>query len=214
MTSTLTTLIPSAIGLALSPVPIVELILVLFSTRRAVNAAAFVLTLLLLSFAALVVGALGGQAAASDGGTGSAMALVFIVLGVGLLLLGVTNWRNRADTSEPPVLAAISGMGPAAVAFLGLGATWINPKNLVLLLAAGKTVGDASNPWFVGLVFLVVATLPYTAAAGYALFGGPTAQAHLDRIRTWLVERNRLIMGIVCALMGLLLLAKGLGALP
>ncbi len=36
-TAALGTLLPLAIGLALSPVPIVELILVLFSRRRTVN---------------------------------------------------------------------------------------------------------------------------------------------------------------------------------
>jgi uncharacterized protein involved in response to NO len=48
---------------------------------------------------------------------------VFVVLGGLLLLVGVQNWRNRRDTSEPPVLASIAGMGPASVAFLTLGAT-------------------------------------------------------------------------------------------
>lgn len=66
MNSTLVTLIPLAIGVALSPAPIIELILVLFSKRRTVNAIAFIVTLWVCTAIAVVVGGLGGQAA--DGG--------------------------------------------------------------------------------------------------------------------------------------------------
>jgi threonine/homoserine/homoserine lactone efflux protein len=135
------------------------------------------------------------------------------VLGALLLGIGVVNWRNRADTSEPAMLSTIAGMGPAAVAFLTLGATWVNPKNLVLLITAGQQVGSTQQPWLWGLLFLAVATLPYTAATGYALLGGPAAQQRLDRMRQWLVQRNRLIMGVVCTLLGVVLLSRGLSAL-
>ena len=211
---TLGTLLPLAIGLALSPVPIVELILVLFSRRRTLNTIVFVSCLLLLSAAALIAGAAGG-AAASDSGTGTSpvVGAVFAGLGALLLVMGVRNWRNRADTSEPAVLGSIAGMGPAAVAILTLGATWLNPKNLVLLLSAGQQVGSTDRPWLWGALFLLVATAPYTLASGYSLFGGNAAQQRLDGLRVWLVARNRLIMGIICTVLGLLLLARGLAAL-
>ena len=138
---------------------------------------------------------------------------VFAGLGALLLVMGVRNWRNRADTSEPAVLGSIAEMGPAAVAILTLGATWLNPKNLVLLLSAGQQVGSTDRPWLWGAVFLLVATAPYTLASGYSLFGGRAAQQRLDGLRVWLVARNRLIMGIICTVLGLLLLARGLAAL-
>ena len=49
MSQTIASLIPAAIGIAISPVPIVELILVIFSRRRVPNTVAFVLTLIVLS---------------------------------------------------------------------------------------------------------------------------------------------------------------------
>jgi threonine/homoserine/homoserine lactone efflux protein len=154
-----------------------------------------------------------GRQPAAGSGTSPVVGAVFASLGALLLVIGVRNWRNRADTSEPAVLASIAGMGPAAVAFLTLGATWVNPKNLVLLLSAGQQVGSTDRPWLWGAVFLIVATAPYTLASGYSLFGGPAAQQRLDGLRTWLVARNRLIMGIICTVLGLLLLVRGLTAL-
>ena len=131
------------------------------------------------------------------------------------MLVGGQNWRNRADTTEPKAFRKIAGMAPAASAFLALGATFPNPKNLVLLLAAGQTIDSAtsgSKP-LVGALFVILATAPYTLAAGYALLGGPQANARLDRARSWLVARNRLIMAIICTLLGALLLVKGIAAL-
>lgn len=213
MDNVFVTLIPTAIGVAVSPAPIIELILVLFSRRRVTNSLAFIITLLVMTALMLSIGGLGGQAA--DGGTSTPSALVgwiLAALGALLLVLGVKNWRNRADTSEPAIFAKVSELGPGAVAFLAVGAVALNPKNTVLLLAAGQSIGASDNPLLIGLGFTLVATLPYTAAVGYALLGGKTASERLDRMRAWLIRRNRLIMGIVCGLLGLVLVLKGLGA--
>lgn len=210
MSATLVTLVPAAIGLAFSPAPLIELILVLFSRRRTVNTIAFVVSLLVFTVILLGMGAAGGKVAdGNSGGTSTAWSVVLVVLGLMLTVIGVKNWRNRHDESEPAVLSTIAGMGPRAVAFLALGATFVNPKNVVLLLAAGQTLGASSSPWLSGVIFTLVATAPYTAAAGYALLGGQPAERRLDAMRVWLVRRNRLIMGVICTGLGLLLLAKG-----
>lgn len=212
--STWAVLVPMAIGIAISPVPLLELILVLFSRRRLANSIAFILALWVFTTAAVALGALGTDAA--DGGSSepsTVMSVVFGLFGLALLLVGVRNWRNRADTSEPPILATIGNLGPAAVAFLAFGATFVNPKNLPLLVGAGSTIASTSAPLWYGLGFVLLTTLPYTAAAGYSVFGGAPAQARLDRMRVWLIERNRLIMGIICVVLGLVLLAKGVAGL-
>ena len=92
---------------------------------------------------------------------------------------------------------------------------FVNPKNLVLLLAAGQAIGASDSGSKVLLVagFVLIATLPYTGAAAYALLGGEAANARLDRARAWLVAHNRLIMAIVLGLLGLVLIAKGVAAL-
>jgi hypothetical protein len=203
-----------AIGIAISPVPLIELILVLFSKRRLVNSIAFILALLVFTAAAVAIGAAGTDAAdGSSSDPSTIVSIVFAVFGLLLLVIGVKNWRNRTDTSEPPILATIAGLGPAAVAFLALGAVFVNPKNLPLLLGAGSTIATTSSPVWYGLAFVLLTTLPYSVAAGYSIFGGPSAAARLDRMRAWLIARNRLIMGIVCALLGLVLLAKGVAGI-
>jgi uncharacterized membrane protein len=212
---TIATLLPVAIGLALSPAALIQLILVLFSRKRVVNSIAFVGSLLVFSAAAMALGGLGASAVGEqpDKPDSPVVSVVLAVFGLLLLVVGWTNWRNRADTSEPAAMAAIANMGPGAVAFLSLGATFINPKNLPLLISAGATTAATPSPLLVGLVFLLIATAPYTVAMVYSLAGGERAAAQLDRVRAWLVARNRLIMGVICLLLGLVLLIKGVTAL-
>lgn len=214
MDSTLATLLPTAIGVALSPAALIQLILVMFSHRRVVNSVAFIITLVVMTAVVLAIGAAGGRAAGNES-SGPSPIVAWIILGLGaiLLLMGVQNWRKRADTSEPAAFAAISKMGPLPVAFLAFGATAVNPKNTVLLLAAGQAVGVSAWPFLNGIGFIVVATLPYTVAVGYALLGGKAAERRLDGMRAWLIEYNRLIMGVVCTLLGLLLVARAAQAL-
>lgn len=210
-------LIPLALAFALSPVPLIELILVLFSERRTVNSLVFVIGVVVTAAIGVALGIAGQSAAGGgEGDTNSGMAVVLVVLGLAMVLFGVRNWRNRADTSEPAVLSKIGRMGPGAVVVLTPGATLVNPKNLVILLGAGQAIGAAAvgSARVVGaIVFLVVATLPYTVATGYALLGGDAGHRRLDGWRSWLVAHNRAVMGIVLGGVGVVLLAKGLGAL-
>lgn len=207
--STVLVLLPLALGLALSPIPVIEMVLVLFSGRRGANSVAFVISLVLTTAVGLTLGAAGARAAGDTGeGQSTASTIVLAVLAVLLLGVGVQNLRNRADGSEPAVLARIRGMGPGAVAVLALGATLLNPKNLPLLLAAGATLAGTAAPLGWGAGFVVVATAPYWASALYALLGGSTSQARLDALRVRLTRHNRLIMGVLCTVLGLALLAR------
>lgn len=215
MTEVAAVLLPIAIGFAISPVPLIELILVLFSRRRVVNTIAFVVSLLAGTAVAVFLGALGGNAAggADAGGPSTVTRVIVGALGLLLLVVGLQNWRNRRDESQPKVLATIYEMGPFPVAALAIGIALFNPKNLPLLLAAGQTIGASSAPLAIGIVFVLVANSPFLLAAAYSLFGGQGAADRLDRMRAWLIRRNRLIMGILCLVLGALLLIKAISGI-
>jgi len=214
--STWATLASSALAFALSPVPLLELILVVMSKRRTVNTIVFVLALVALTAVGVVIGLAGQETTSDEAGTSTGVGVVMLLLGLVLLAVAARNWRNRADTSEPAVLARISEMGPVPVALLAGGATLLNPKNLVVLVAAGQAIAAAGpsggSAAAVVAVFVLVATLPYTATAVYAVLGGAGAVARLEVCRSWLVGHNRLIMSVVAAVLGLVVLGKGLAA--
>ena len=91
-------ILPLAVGVAVSPLPIVAIILMLFSKRAKSNGPAFVLGWMA---GIIVVGgivlALGNTAdISSGGGPGTATSVLRLVLGLLLVGVAVRNWR-RAD---------------------------------------------------------------------------------------------------------------------
>jgi hypothetical protein len=219
VTTVLMPLIPAAIGVALSPTAIIELILVLLSRRARINGLVFVATLLLSFFVIPLVGAFVIDTATTDGSSqvSPAKGWVLVILGALLLLLAVRNFRNRHDTSEPKAFGAIAGMGPGAVFVLALGVGFFNPKNLAILLAAGAQAGasgQSTTQIVVALaLFSVLATTPFIVAVGMRVFGGDHATERLTRLKGWLITHNRLIMAIVLAVLAAVLLAQGIPAI-
>ncbi len=211
------TLIGSAIAFAISPVTLIELILVLVSKRRVINSIVLTSGIIGFAFVAVLIG-VGGAKAVGDTSSGPSRTtgFVFVLLALLLLAFAAKNWQNRGDTSEMAVFSKIGDMGPKSVFVLAPGATLLNPKNLIILLSAGQVIGSTSSGAGVllpSLIFVLLATSPFWLATMYALWGGTSAEQRLDSLRVWLMAKNRLIMAVVLGVLGVVLLAKGLGAI-
>jgi threonine/homoserine/homoserine lactone efflux protein len=218
MGSALAGLIPAAIAFAFSPIPIIELILVVFSHRARINGVVFLLTVAVPTFVIPLLGATVVKSATDGGsGGGGAGAWVNLVFGVLLLLLAVFNLRKYHDTEAPKAFGLIEGMGPRAVFGLAIGVTLVNPKNLALLLSAGETLREASlstaGMLIAVAVFTLVAMLPYLAVIGYQNLGAAGAAQKLDAIKGALLRNNHKVMFWVCLVIGLVMGARGISGL-
>jgi hypothetical protein len=209
-----------AIGVAISPVPIIAVILMLFSRRAKVNGPAFLLGwVLALAVVSTVVYVLShdGNVATSS----SAMDSVSwgkIVLGVALLALAHRNWRKRPAPGEeaamPKWMASVETLSPAKAFGLGVLLAGVNPKNL--LLTAGSAAGLAqlglstSDAVVATAVFVVIASLTIAGPVVYAAVGGGRARATLDSAKAWLAAHNAAVMAVLFVVFGVDLIAKGL----
>jgi hypothetical protein len=109
-----------AIGVAISPVPIIAVILMLFSDRAKVNGPAFlvgwVLSLAAVSTVIYVLAHDGNVATSST--AADSVSWGKIALGVGLLALARRNWRKRpapgAPAEMPKWLATVESVSPRA----------------------------------------------------------------------------------------------------
>ena len=209
----------SAIGFAISPISLIELILVVFSKRARVNGIVFLLTLAVPLFLLPVLGATAVKAATggSEGGGGSSGVWIQIVFGVVLLLMAAMNLRKYNDTDAPKVFDTIQNMGPRAVFVLALGVTLFNPKNLALLLSAGETMREASLTTgqivLVSALFTLLAMSPFLAVVGYQLLGGQAAERRLIAMKEALLRNNHKIMFWVTGVLGLLFLGRAVPSL-
>ena len=209
-----------AVGVAISPVPIIAVTLMLFSQRARVNGLMFLLGwVVALAIVSGIAYLAADQAnAATDSTTSDAIAWGKIVFGVLFLLLAARNWRSRpAPGTEPEMpkwMAGIDALKPAKALGLGLLLAGVNPKNLMLAAAAGAALAalGLSTANAVGslIVFVVIASLTIAGPVVYFLLGGDNAKARLDEMKNWLALHNNAVMAVLFLVFAAKLIADGL----
>jgi Sap, sulfolipid-1-addressing protein len=209
-----------AIGVAISPVPIIAVILMLFSNRAKVNGPAFlagwILSLAVVSTVIYVIAHDGSVATSTTADDSASWGK--IVLGVALLALARRNWRKRpapgAEPEMPTWLATVESLSPVKAFGLAVVLAAVNPKNLIL--TAGAAAGLAqlglstSDAVVAIVVFVAIGSLTIVGPVLYALFGGEKARTSLDSAKAWLTIHNAAVMAALFLVFGVDLIAKGL----
>jgi Sap, sulfolipid-1-addressing protein len=209
-----------AIGVAISPIPIVAVILMLFSQRARVNGPSFLLgwvvALAGVSAVAYVL-AHDGHVATSTTASDS-VSWGKIVLGVALLALARRNWRKRPAAGIQPELPAwlqrVESASPVKAFGLAVALAAANPKNLILTLGAATglaQLGLSTSDAVVSIaVFVAIGSLGIVGPVLYALFGGARARDSLDAAKAWLTEHNAAVLAVLFLVFGVDMIAKGL----
>ena len=209
-----------AIGVAISPVPIIAVILMLFSAKARVNGPVFLfgwaLALAVVSGAAYALSDQGN--ASSSSGASDVISWGKIVFGVLFLLLAARNWRSRpapgAEAEMPKWLAGVDSFTPGKAFGLAVLLAGVNPKNLLLAAAAGAELaqlGLSTTDAVVSLiVFVVVGSITILGPVVYYLVGGEHAKTQLDSVKGWLTVHNAAVMTVLFIVFGVDLIAKGI----
>lgn len=216
-------ILPYALTIAISPVPIIAVILMLMSPRPRALGGTYLLGWILGIVAATgVFTALAGvlPEASEPSAPKPAVAVIQIVLGVLLLLLAIKQWRSRPKNGEEPELPkwmqGIDSMKPGAGLGLGFLLAAVNPKNLLVAAAAGLAIGQQTDGGAAAvalLVFTLIAALTVLLPVLVFLAAPRKATEVLDHIREWLTANNTAIMVVLFVVLGGQLLGKGLGGL-
>lgn len=206
----------SAVGVAISPVPIIAVILMLFSRAAARNGVAFMVGWLVgLIVAASIILAIGLD---SSGAPSDATGVLKIAIGGLFVFLGVKQWQGRPrDGGEPRMpawMASIDDM-PAGKAFgLGVLLSGVNPKNLGLTIAAATTIGSvglSSGEEIVTVgVFILIGSLTIILPVVGYLIAGERAEPLLDTMKDWLTQNNATVMTILFIVLGAKVLGDGI----
>ena len=223
MGSAIGQILPLAIGVAISPVPIIAVILMLFSARAKVNGPAFAIGWVIGIAAVTAVALLIGNASgASTSGTASdTMSWVKLVLGVLLLLAALRQLRSHpASGEEPPVPKWMTGIDAFTTGkAFGLGAllSALNPKNLALGLSAGASIAQAGIPagqqWGTALIFVAISSVTVALPVIYYLLGGASAARTLDSWKAWLQHNNATVMAVLFIVFGFVLIGQAIQTL-
>jgi Sap, sulfolipid-1-addressing protein len=209
-----------AIAVAISPIPIIAVILMLFSARAKVNGPAFLLGwVVALAAVSTVVYVLAHDGNVATSSTASdSVSWGKIALGAGFLLLARRQWRSRpapgADAEMPKWMGHIDTLSPLKAAGLGVALAAVNPKNLILTMGSAAGLAQlglsTSDAIVATAVFVALASVTIAGPVVYALVGGARARAALDSAKSWLGFHNAAVMTVLFLVFGVDLIAKGL----
>jgi threonine/homoserine/homoserine lactone efflux protein len=215
--------LPFGIGVALSPLPIVAVVLMLATERARSNGPAFVLGWVLgLALAgALVLLASSGGSASDAGAPATWVSWLKFVLGVAALLLGVKQFRDRprggAAAELPKWMRTVDRFTPRRAAAIAVALSAINPKNLLLTVGAAATIAQAgitAGQQAIALaVFIAIATLGVGAPVAIYFALGDRSAALLEELRDWMARNNNTIMAVLLVVIGAKLLGDGIAGL-
>jgi hypothetical protein len=207
-----------AVGVAISPVPIIAVILMLFSSAAARNSVAFVIGWVTgLAAVGLVVLALGiGTDSGSDSG-----GIFMLLIGVLFIFLGVKSWRGRPQPGEeaktPSWMASIDSLSTIKALGMGLLLTVPNPKNAGLTIAASASIGssglDTGEELAVLAIYILLASLTIFLPVLYFFFAREKAQSVLDSTKVWLINNNNTVMAVLFVVLGAKILGDGIAGL-
>jgi threonine/homoserine/homoserine lactone efflux protein len=209
-------LLPSALAVALSPIPIVAVILVLGAPRARAAGPAFALGWVagLVGVSVIVVLVLGGGSDAQDTGVN----WLKVALGAMFLVMAAKQWQKRPKAGEDPPMpgwmAGISAAPPLRAAVLGAALSGANPKNVALTLAASASIAEAGlDPADTAIaigVFVVLGSLTVAGAVLFYLVDADRAARPLAAVQQFMSANNAVIMMVVLLLLGAKLLGDGL----
>ena len=222
MTQAIGEILPFALGIAISPIPIIAAILMLLSPRARTTGLGFLVGWIVGVVAAVTVFTLASTLIPADDPDAAKpiAGTIKLVLGVLLLLLAVKQWRARPGPDEtaalPKWMSAIDTMTPARALVLGILLSALNPKNLVMAIGAGVAVGSAGLDLGAAVVVLAVFALLAVSTVlvpvlAY-LLASSAMRAPLERLRVWLVRNNSTVMSVLLLVIGVVTVGKGLGS--
>jgi hypothetical protein len=215
--------LPLAIGVALSPIPIIAVVVLLTSSRARSLGPVFVLGWLLglAVVGAIVLAVLGPSAAGSSGQGRRWVSWGLIVLGVLLVGEAGRRWRGRPGAKEeaplPAWLGALDRLKPAAALGGGVVLGGVRPKSLLLVVGGAAAIaqtGIAGGQQAIAYaVFAVIATVGVGAPVVIYFAMGARSGELLGRLRDWMGRNHVVIVAVVLLVIGVTLIGDGIGGL-
>ncbi len=214
-------ILPIALAVAISSVPITATIILLLSPSRSRSAAPFLIGWVLGIFATVTLASLAAQAipvGRTRRQADTALGVLAIIVGVALIVLAIASWR-RARLNPPQLpkwLGSLESIGP----WQSLGVALLlnlRPKGLLLAIAAGLTIrGDAesvSDAVFAIVVYTVIGASTVAVPIIATLAAPARMEPRLVRAREWLDAHGEAVTNIILIFIGVVIVGAGIARL-
>lgn len=220
MTSSISTYLPSAFAVALSPMMIIAMIVFCVIGKARTSGTAFLLGAFLGMAAFMLLGAtIAASFQPESGDTALWQVLLRLAMAIFLLYLSWHSWKTRPKSgttpSQPSWIGKIQNANLSVVCLFGAMIMVINAKNMMILLHSALNIQQLSRSW--GEIWVNFAIFWFIALLGIGLpwamsiLGGAAVETRLHSMRDWLYRNNNVILAILFGFFGLQILAQALG---
>jgi hypothetical protein len=209
-----------AIGVALSPLPIVAVLIILLTKRARAGSLVFsaawiagnaIAIALAVAFAGKVDSPMQGFDLPSEG-------LATLLLGIGLFVTAWLSRRRRWHAEDPQAtprwVEAVDNLSPMGGAVVAFSNALTSPKNLALAIAAGLVIRNATRvPAEIAaseLLYIAIASLTIVTPVAVYLIAGKRAEPILARWKRRITSRAAVVIEIGLFVFGMGLALKGL----
>jgi threonine/homoserine/homoserine lactone efflux protein len=214
-------LLPAALAVALTPIPIVAVVLVLGAPNARTAGPAFavgwIAGLILVSAVVVLLVGRGDDPDRDDPG----LNWFKVAIGVLFLLMAARQWTKRPAQHEEPTtpswMTSIEAATPQKALLLGATFSGANPKNLALTVAASASIAEAelehAGTVIAIVVFIALASVTVAGPVLFYLLDADRAAPPLAAVKQFMSDNDAVIKMLVLLLLGATILGEGLGDL-
>jgi Sec-independent protein secretion pathway component TatC len=217
----ISTSVPMALGIALSPLPIAAIVMILMTKKAKTNAPSFLLGWVsgLLAVGVIVFFIPADQI---EKGEPTAVAgYIRIALGILLLAMAVRQWRSRPGPDEPVevprFLASLDSFTSKKSLLTGFALVVIHPKNLPLCAVGAAAIDLATQnlteQFGTYIIFMMIASTAVVFPIIAYLAARRKAEVLFDTWKDWLIKNNHSVVAATVLIVGGWLIFRGLGIL-
>jgi hypothetical protein len=215
-------ILPFAVAVALSSVPIMATIFILLSPNRARSSLPFLIgwvigLVLVVSAAALIAQVV--PTARLPRQPDTAVGGIEILVGLALVVLAIVTLRHARRQTEhnvPKWLKSAGNLGPWEAFGLSLLLN-VRPKALLLAIAAGLTIRADADSLTDALVAILIYTVIAASTVAVPIIGTLAAPARMEprlvSARGWLIRNGEALGAVIGLVIGVVIVGMGIARL-
>ena len=215
-------ILPFAVAIAVSPLPVIVAVLMLVSDRARAKSFAYVVGRLVgLSVVMALVVVFSGADLSHLGHRDhptTTSSVIRIIIGALLACYAAWLWTKRTKPGEEPkpgkLLRSVDRVNPGSAVVFGVLLVVLDVSTVVLAVMAGLDIGQTRLPgveaFALTVAFILAATLTCTVPLLIHLVGGPAFERKLASVKVWLVANEKTVMMVLFLVFAAVLIGRGI----
>ncbi|MGF2054910.1 GAP family protein [Vagococcus fluvialis] len=209
-------IVTPAIGIAISPLPIVGLIVILLGNQAKKNSFYYSIGWLLGNVTVFTIGLVFmGSVASGKKEPGGIEKIVYATLGCFLLYVSVKTFIksfNKKEINTPKWFEKLTTLDTRKSLLFSILLSAANPKNLLLALSAGAATGAVTQgikeDVLAIIIFSIFATFTIVFPTILFFIYGNQIKPSLNKLKEWLILNNDSITAVIFLFIGIKIIGK------